>query len=97
MLGLRYLPDVVTLVQDQEKCIGCTRCVQVCPHNVLTIKNQKSHITDLDACMECGACARNCPTGALDVHPGVGCAAGIIMGAIRGTEPTCDCSDSGCC
>jgi len=52
-------------------------------------------MADRDACMECGACARNCPTGALSVKAGVGCAAAIIVGALRGTEPTCGCGSEG--
>jgi hypothetical protein len=47
--------------------------------------------------MECGACAMNCQTGAVTVKSGVGCAAGIINGLLRGTEPTCDCGSGGCC
>ena len=35
---------------------------------------------------------------AITVRSGVGCAAGILNGILRGTEPTCDCSkDSGSC
>ena len=44
---------------------------------------------DREACMECGACARNCPRGAIRVQAGVGCAAAIIGGIIRGTAPQC--------
>jgi len=40
--------------------------------------------------MECGACALNCQHGAIKVKSGVGCAAGIISGILRNTEPTCD-------
>ena len=99
MLKLRYIPDVVTLKLDVEKCIGCGMCIDVCPHAVFAIKEEKCKIVDRDACMECGACARNCPTEALSVKAGVGCATGVIMGALKGTEPTCGCSDddSSCC
>lgn len=100
MTSLRYLKNVATLELDEEKCVGCGACTEVCPHAVFLVADGKAHIADLDACMECGACARNCPTEAISVRPGVGCAAGIIMGTILGTEPTCDCSgDSGksCC
>jgi hypothetical protein len=47
--------------------------------------------------MECGACARNCAAGALTVKAGVGCAAAVISGAIRGGEPTCGCDSNSCC
>ena len=100
MPQLRYLENVATLVLDREKCIGCGMCAEVCPHAVFAIEGKKAKIIDRDACMECGACAGNCPVAAISVRSGVGCATGIIIGALRGTQPTCDCSgDSGtsCC
>jgi hypothetical protein len=44
----------------------------------------------------------NCPEGALTVRAGVGCAAAVLNGLLRGGEPSCDCggpsgSDSACC
>jgi NAD-dependent dihydropyrimidine dehydrogenase PreA subunit len=98
MFDLRYLTGVVTLKLDEQKCNGCGKCIEVCPHAVFEIFGKKARIIDHDACMECGACAMNCSTEALTVDSGVGCAAGIIIGAIRGTEPTCDCSGGpDCC
>ena len=98
MPQLRYLPNVATLKLDVETCTGCGMCTTVCPHGVFVIENGKARITDLDACMECGACARNCPVEAISVAAGVGCATGVIKGALRGTEPTCDClGNSSCC
>lgn len=74
-------------------------CIIVCPHEVFQLKEKKAFILNKDQCMECGACEKNCPEGAISVRSGVGCAAGIINGLIRGTEPTCDCSgtDKNCC
>ena len=98
MSPLRYLPNVVTLVLDDEKCDGCGMCTTVCPHAVFALENRKARIVDRDACMECGACAGNCPTGAITVDSGVGCATAIIIGALKGTAPTCGCSDdTSCC
>jgi len=94
MIGLRYLSNVITLALDTEKCNGCKMCEIVCPHAVFAVRNRKASIIDRDACMECGACVMNCPEGALSVKAGVGCAAGIIQGAIRGSEPTCDCGSA---
>jgi NAD-dependent dihydropyrimidine dehydrogenase PreA subunit len=96
MIGLRYLKNVVTLNLDTDKCIGCGMCVEVCPHGVFAIAEKKASIVDRDLCMECGACRNNCPVDAIAVGKGVGCAQAIITGALRGTEPTCDCS-SNCC
>lgn len=99
MFGLSYLKNVTTLTLNTEKCIGCTRCMQVCPHAVFTMDHKKAVIVTKDACMECGACMSNCPTEALVVKTGVGCASGIIAGFLKGTEPTCDCTTrgGGCC
>jgi len=96
MSKLQYLKDVVTLEFDAEKCIGCRKCEEVCPHGVFVVSAGKAHMTDRDDCMECGACQNNCPTGAIAVETGVGCAQGVINGFLRGTEPDCDCSKS-CC
>jgi NAD-dependent dihydropyrimidine dehydrogenase PreA subunit len=99
MNSLVYLKNVVSLKLDQQKCKGCKMCTIVCPHEVFIIKDKKAFIDKKDLCMECGACQMNCPEDAISVRSGVGCAAGIINGLFRGTEPSCDCSDSksGCC
>ncbi len=97
-MGLTYLKNVSTLELDVNKCTGCSMCAIVCPHNVFEIKNNKSQIIDRNLCMECGACQRNCPENAISVTTGVGCAAGVIMGLINGTEPNCGCDGSSeCC
>jgi len=92
MNGLRYIPNVVTLELNADKCNGCGMCGDVCPHAVFMIEDRKSRIADRDACMECGACARNCPVEAISVDAGVGCAAAILTGKLKGTAPTCGCS-----
>jgi len=96
MTRLQYLKNVVTLELDSDKCIGCERCVEVCPHGVFVVEEGKAHMGDRDNCMECGACQNNCPTGAISVGAGVGCAQAVINGFLRGTKPDCDCSNS-CC
>ena len=93
----RYLKNVSTLSLNPEKCIGCTMCLEVCPHNVFTLIDRKCVIVNKDSCIECGACVNNCPAQALSVKPGVGCASAIIKGWLTGTEPSCDCSDGSCC
>jgi len=68
----RYIKNVATLKLDQDKCVGCGRCMEVCPHSVFSMEGGKAKIQDLDACMECGGCQRNCPANALEVKKGVG-------------------------
>ncbi len=88
---MRYLSDVTSLELSAEKCTGCGMCLEVCPHAVFALEERNARIVDRDACMECGACQQNCPVGAVTVRAAVGCAAGVIAGVVRGTEPTCDC------
>ncbi len=78
MKGFRYLKDVTTLNLDQDICIGCGLCLEVCPHQVFSLAEKKAFFRDRDACMECGACALNCPVKAISVDAGVGCATGLI-------------------
>lgn len=83
MKGFSYLRNVATLEYNQETCIGCGRCGEVCPHQVFSVTENKAAIVAFDACMECGACARNCPAAAIQVDAGVGCAAGLISEWLR--------------
>ena len=83
MKGFRYIENVATLELQPEKCIGCGRCVEVCPHRVFEVIEKCARITDFNACMECGACAKNCPTSAIAVDAGVGCATGLINEWLR--------------
>ncbi|MCP4310424.1 MAG: ferredoxin [Bacteroidetes bacterium] len=93
----KYIKNVVTLDYDASKCNGCRMCIEVCPHNVFIMAGRKAELIDRDRCIECGACALNCNTGALTVNQGVGCAAAVISGFFKGTEPTCGCDSGGSC
>lgn len=88
-MKLTYLKNGETLGLEADACIGCGACVDVCPHGVFLVRDGKAGIIGREYCMECGACARNCPASAITVNPGVGCAAAIIIGKLRGTAPDC--------
>jgi len=92
---LRYLKNVVTLALDADGCIGCGRCIEVCPHAVFAMRDGRAVIHDRDACMECGACARNCPVEVITVEAGVGCAQ-AVLNSWRTGKCDCDCGAS-CC
>lgn len=99
---MKYLANVASLVLIADRCTGCGRCIEVCPHAVFVLVDRKVQITDRDRCMECGACALNCEFRAIEVKAGVGCAQAIIHSMIYGGDPTCDCSGpaqgpGGCC
>ena len=83
MKGFRYLKNVTTLQLQKEICIGCGRCLEVCPHQVFVLHGKKAVIARRDDCMECGACQLNCPVTAISVAAGVGCATGLINDWLR--------------
>ena len=48
----------------QEKCIGCSKCIPVCPYQAITLVEKKA-VIDLNACTLCGACVPECPVDAI--------------------------------
>ncbi len=70
---MQYLRRMARILCQENKCIGCGLCIEVCPHDVFAINTAgRIWMRDQDACMECGACAQNCPVQAVEVKPGVG-------------------------
>jgi NAD-dependent dihydropyrimidine dehydrogenase PreA subunit len=102
-MKMRYLMNGDTLSLKSASCTGCGECVEVCPHGVFALEKGKALIVDQESCMECGACMKNCAVGAITVKADVGCAAAVIQGILRGTEPSCGCdggkpgAKAGCC
>lgn len=49
-----------SVVLDEEKCMGCTNCMQKCPMEAIRVKNRKA-IIDKERCIDCGECIKVCP------------------------------------
>ena len=47
-----------------EKCVGCERCLDVCPNGCFSIVDGKKAFAR-EKCMACGACAEACPAQSL--------------------------------
>ena len=52
------------VIINEEKCIGCSLCVNDCPGACLYLENGKAHTRDI-GCIECGHCYAICPQGAV--------------------------------
>ena len=50
---------------DKKICVGCGKCVEICPGNLLTIKNSCAAIRDVRDCWGCCACVKICPLNAI--------------------------------
>ncbi len=52
-----------------DRCIGCKRCVDVCPMDVLYFdpEARKSILAYPENCQNCGQCYVNCPTGSIGI------------------------------
>ena len=71
-LGIKKLgPFTVHPMQepslDEEKCVGCGSCYDVCPRGVYAIdeREKKSGMVNIAACEMCRACVLQCPEGAI--------------------------------
>jgi len=51
---------------SQNRCIGCSACVQVCPQQACALTGE-GIITDAELCIVCGKCAGICPTTASEI------------------------------
>jgi len=52
-----------------ESCIGCGKCIPVCPTDAITGELKKVHVLDQDKCIVCGSCVEICPVDAIVVEP----------------------------
>lgn len=55
------------MIKVLPNCIGCGKCVTVCPFGALTLVDRKA--VPNSACTLCGACVPNCPVKALQLPP----------------------------
>ena len=46
------------------KCIGCGKCVRVCPFDAINMIDKKAKIND--KCTACGQCVEACPVDAIE-------------------------------
>ncbi len=72
---LGYDPNTLTLmknsmkaVYDTEKCVGCGKCVFICPYDAIEWNSIGTPEINLEACLGCGACAVVCPHQAIELR-----------------------------
>ncbi|MCR4742355.1 MAG: ferredoxin family protein [Treponema sp.] len=56
---------------DENKCIGCGKCVEVCPGNLIKInESKKAGIKHIRDCWGCTSCIKECPKKAISFFLG---------------------------
>jgi coenzyme F420-reducing hydrogenase delta subunit len=54
-------------IWDNEKCVGCDKCVFICPYDAIKAEPFSSPTVDEAECVGCGACQLVCPHHAIQV------------------------------
>jgi NAD-dependent dihydropyrimidine dehydrogenase PreA subunit len=54
---------------NDEMCLGCGACVEICPQHILYMDNNKdaAAVTDHRRCDRMKGCERVCPVGAIKI------------------------------
>lgn len=56
------------VIRDDE-CIGCTKCIQVCPVDAIIGASKQMHTVLSDECTGCDLCLEPCPMDCIDMIP----------------------------
>jgi NAD-dependent dihydropyrimidine dehydrogenase PreA subunit len=66
--GTQTTTTVARVIVDSSACIGCGRCIGVCPQGVFTADGGRATAADPEACVLCRRCVRVCPAGAITLN-----------------------------
>ena len=53
---------------DNDKCIGCGECVDICPVEVYELQDEKSVPVNAEECVGCESCIEVCEQEAISVR-----------------------------
>ena len=58
---------------DEEKCIGCEKCAEVCPTMAIDfdVEKEMAYVLDIDSCLVCHQCLEVCPADAIIMEGGL--------------------------
>ena len=59
-------PRTVALI-DEERCIGCTLCIQACPVDAILGASKQMHTVIESECTGCDLCLPPCPVDCIDM------------------------------
>jgi electron transport complex protein RnfB len=57
-----------TVLIDEATCIGCTKCIQVCPVDAIFGASKYLHTVIQDECIGCNLCIPACPVDCISIQ-----------------------------
>lgn len=60
---------MLTAVIDEDKCIGCTKCLDACPFDSIIGAHNYMHSVITAECIGCKKCVPACPVNCIEMHP----------------------------
>ncbi len=54
---------------DEERCVGCARCLEVCPVDAIVGARGFLHTVLMDECVGCRLCVKACPVDCIGMVP----------------------------
>ncbi len=61
-------PKTVAVI-DEQRCIGCTLCIQACPVDAIVGAAKHMHTVIAEECTGCNLCVPPCPVDCIDMVP----------------------------
>ncbi len=63
-----YVAELITPrpVVNRKGCVGCSKCAEICPKDIIDINNKKAYINK-KSCIRCYCCHEMCPVKAIDI------------------------------
>ncbi|AJC50219.1 RnfABCDGE type electron transport complex subunit B [Coxiella endosymbiont of Amblyomma americanum] len=59
-------PPTIASIHEEE-CVGCTKCIQVCPTDAIIGASKLAHTIITDACTGCERCLSVCPMNCIEI------------------------------
>jgi Na+-translocating ferredoxin:NAD+ oxidoreductase subunit B len=66
--GVESPPSIAWI--DEERCIGCARCLAPCPVDAIVGASKFLHTVIMDRCTGCELCLPPCPVDCIEMRPG---------------------------